>query len=241
MASALGLLSAGRDLRGVGMGLMPLAIAVARDLLPAERIRSGISSLSITISAATLWLIRNRAVLAANATGLLMGIRTYSVLSLVNLYTRVSATAGDGFHLSLTRHRAPANADVPGQHRGQRPCLAAGLPDRAQRALSLGTLVIRVDLIFLVLLGDHTGLCPGWRWQSLGEAPPPSPSLRPRLHPSSALPPQLCCPATTPWQDFGAGADGFTPGPGSGRTVGETRADGLRPARLPSGVGDIGP
>ncbi|MER5806153.1 MFS transporter [Streptomyces mirabilis] len=49
-APAFGLLLVGRALQGVGMGLMPLTIAVAREHLPAERMRSGISSLSITTS-----------------------------------------------------------------------------------------------------------------------------------------------------------------------------------------------
>ncbi|GHB73873.1 MFS transporter [Streptomyces viridiviolaceus] len=43
-------LLAGRTLQGMGMGLLPLAIAVAREHLPAERMRSGIASLSITTS-----------------------------------------------------------------------------------------------------------------------------------------------------------------------------------------------
>ncbi|WP_439678402.1 MFS transporter [Embleya sp. MST-111070] len=49
-APALPLLLAGRALQGMGMGLLPLAIAVARDHLPPPRMRSGIASLSITTS-----------------------------------------------------------------------------------------------------------------------------------------------------------------------------------------------
>ena len=40
----------GRVLQGVGMGLLPLAISVAREHLPADRMRSGIASLSVTTS-----------------------------------------------------------------------------------------------------------------------------------------------------------------------------------------------
>ncbi|MFA3878612.1 MFS transporter [Streptomyces sp. MMCC 100] len=49
-APGLALLLAGRVLQGVGMGLLPLAISVAREHLPADRMRSGIASLSITTS-----------------------------------------------------------------------------------------------------------------------------------------------------------------------------------------------
>ena len=41
-------LLAGRALQGVGLGLVPLAIAVARDALPADRARSAIALLSVT-------------------------------------------------------------------------------------------------------------------------------------------------------------------------------------------------
>ena len=43
-----GFLVAGRGLQGVGLGLVPLAIATARDALPAERSRSAVAMLSIT-------------------------------------------------------------------------------------------------------------------------------------------------------------------------------------------------
>ncbi|MFE0462760.1 MFS transporter [Kitasatospora sp. NPDC058965] len=43
-----GFLVAGRALQGVGLGLTPLAIAAARDSLPAERSRSAVALLSIT-------------------------------------------------------------------------------------------------------------------------------------------------------------------------------------------------
>ncbi|MFJ5938620.1 MFS transporter [Streptomyces sp. NPDC093071] len=49
-APGLPLLLAGRALQGMGMGLLPLTIAVARDHLPPKRMRSGIASLSITTS-----------------------------------------------------------------------------------------------------------------------------------------------------------------------------------------------
>ncbi|WP_258382711.1 MFS transporter [Streptomyces sp. NTH33] len=45
-----GWLIAGRALQGVGMGLVPLAIATARDALPAERARSSVAVLSLTTS-----------------------------------------------------------------------------------------------------------------------------------------------------------------------------------------------
>jgi predicted MFS family arabinose efflux permease len=44
-------LLAGRGLQGIGLGLMPLAMTVARDHLPAERSRSAVAVLSITASA----------------------------------------------------------------------------------------------------------------------------------------------------------------------------------------------
>ncbi|OAA27786.1 Major Facilitator Superfamily transporter [Frankia sp. EI5c] len=40
----------GRGLMGVGMGLMPLALAIARDLLPPARLAPGIAALSITVA-----------------------------------------------------------------------------------------------------------------------------------------------------------------------------------------------
>ena len=43
-----GWLVAGRALQGLGLGMTPLTIAVARDHLPAERARSAVSLLSIT-------------------------------------------------------------------------------------------------------------------------------------------------------------------------------------------------
>ena len=43
-----GFLVAGRGLQGVGLGLVPLAIATARDALPAERSRPAVAMLSIT-------------------------------------------------------------------------------------------------------------------------------------------------------------------------------------------------
>jgi predicted MFS family arabinose efflux permease len=44
-------LMAGRALQGLGLGLVPLAISVARDCLPAAKVRSGIAILSITTAA----------------------------------------------------------------------------------------------------------------------------------------------------------------------------------------------
>ncbi|WP_343244847.1 MFS transporter [Streptomyces sp. SID14478] len=44
-------LLAGRALQGVGMGLVPLAIATARDALPPERARSAVATLSLTTAA----------------------------------------------------------------------------------------------------------------------------------------------------------------------------------------------
>ncbi|AEM84054.1 MFS transporter [Streptomyces violaceusniger] len=263
IAPAFGLLLAGRALQGLGMGLMPLAIAVARDHLPAERMRSGISSLSITTSVgaglgypvtgviaqhldyragfwfaallsavallvvtwvvpvgssvprrpldvtgavllcsglamvllalsqgvawgltsdATLgclgagvvvlaaWivqalrtrhplvdirLIRNRAVLAANTTALLMGIGMYGVLSLINLYTQVPAGAGYGFHLSLTATGLVLMPMSLGSITANR--LASALVSRIglYRVLPLGALVVCVDLVSLALWRDH--------------------------------------------------------------------------------------
>ena len=46
-----GWLLVGRGMQGVGLGLMPLAMTVARDQLPAERSRSTVAILSITASA----------------------------------------------------------------------------------------------------------------------------------------------------------------------------------------------
>lgn len=43
----------GRALQGVGMGLVPLAIATARDSVPPERARSALSTLSLTTAAST--------------------------------------------------------------------------------------------------------------------------------------------------------------------------------------------
>ncbi len=51
MPLSFGALLAGRGLQGVGLGLMPLAMTVARDHLPAERSRRTVAVLSITASA----------------------------------------------------------------------------------------------------------------------------------------------------------------------------------------------
>jgi MFS family permease len=252
VAPTFPLLLAGRALQGLGMGLMPLAIAVARDHLPAERMRSGIASLSITTSvgldyqagfwfaallsavalavvtgvvpvgssvprrpldvtgaallctglaavllalsqgvawgltsAATLgclgagtvslaaWivqalrarhplvdirLIRNRAVLAANVTALLMGIGMYAVLSLVNLYTQVPAAAGYGFHFSLTATGLVLMPMSLGSITANR--FASTMVSRIglNRVLPLGALVTGVDLVMLALWRDHVGI-----------------------------------------------------------------------------------
>jgi MFS family permease len=50
LAPSFALVIAGRALQGVGMGIMPLTIAVARDHLPAEKARTGIATLSVTTS-----------------------------------------------------------------------------------------------------------------------------------------------------------------------------------------------
>jgi MFS family permease len=51
VAGSLALLVAGRALQGVGMGLLPLTMAVARDHLPAEKRGSTIGLLSVTAAA----------------------------------------------------------------------------------------------------------------------------------------------------------------------------------------------
>ncbi|MFG2138533.1 MFS transporter [Streptomyces sp. NPDC048650] len=263
LAPNLALLLVGRILQGAGMGLLPLTIAVAREHLPAERMRSGIAALSITtsvgagigypltgviaqhldyragfwfaallgagalfvvksvvpvgsstprrpldvtgavllcsgltllllavsqgvtwglMSGATLgclgagavvlvlWimqalrtpnplvdirLMRNRAVLAANATALLAGIGMYGVLSLVNLYTQVPARAGYGFHLSLTAAGLVLLPMSLGSLMANR--LASALVSRfgLHQILPLGSLVITLDLVMLSLWRDH--------------------------------------------------------------------------------------
>lgn len=50
VAPGFGLLVTGRALQGVGMGIMPLTIAVARDHLEPAKVRSGIAVLSVTTS-----------------------------------------------------------------------------------------------------------------------------------------------------------------------------------------------
>ncbi|SCD80524.1 Predicted arabinose efflux permease, MFS family [Streptomyces sp. BpilaLS-43] len=266
LAPTFGLLLAGRALQGLGMGLMPLTITVARDHLPARRMRTGIASLSITTSvgaglgypvtgliaqhlnyragfwfaallsavalivvtrvipvsssapqrpldvtgaallcsglaaillalsqgvawglasAATLsslclgvlfltaWitqalrtshplvdirLIRNRAVLAANTTALLVGIGMYAVLSLVNLYTQVPAAAGYGFHLSLPTAGLVLMPMSLGSITANR--LASALVPRIglYRVLPLGALVVCLDLVLLALWRDHVAV-----------------------------------------------------------------------------------
>lgn len=266
LAPAFGLLLAGRALQGLGMGLMPLTIAVARDHLPAQRMRSGIASLSITTSvgaglgypltgfiaqhldyragfwfaallsavalivvtrvipagssvpqrpldvtgavllcsglaaillalsqgvawgltsAATLsclgigvlilavWvvqalrarhplvdirLIRNRAVLAANSTALLVGIGMYAVLSLVNLYTQIPASAGYGFHLSLTATGLVLMPMSLGSITANRAASALVSRIGLYRVLPLGALVVCVDLVLLALWREHVAI-----------------------------------------------------------------------------------
>ncbi|WP_446045654.1 MFS transporter [Streptomyces olivaceus] len=266
VAPVFGLLLAGRALQGLGMGLMPLAIAVARDHLPADRMRTGIASLSITTSvgaglgypitgiiaqhldyragfwfaaclsalaltvvtwiipvgssaphrpldvtgavllcsglaflllalsqgvawgltsAATLaclgmgiavlvmWvvqalrarhplvdirLVRNRAVLAANTTALLMGIGMYGVLSLINLYTQVPARAGYGFHLSLTATGLVLMPMSLGSVTANRLASALVLRIGLYRVLPLGALVVCIDLLLLTLWRDHVSI-----------------------------------------------------------------------------------
>ncbi|WP_435225744.1 MFS transporter [Streptomyces sp. Tue6028] len=265
-APAFGLLLAGRALQGLGMGLMPLAITVAREYLPAERMRSGVSALSITtsvgaglgypvtgviaqhldyragfwfaalLSAAacavvtlmvpvgssvprrpldvlgavllcsglaavllalsqgvawgltssatlgclgvgvvvlTLWvvqalhsphplvdirLIRNRAVLAANTTALLMGIGMYGVLSLINLYTQVPTGAGYGFHLSLASAGLVLMPLSLGSITANRAASALVSRIGLYRVLPLGALVVCVDLVLLALWRDHASI-----------------------------------------------------------------------------------
>ncbi|MFC9455473.1 MFS transporter [Streptomyces sp. NPDC056983] len=266
LAPTFGLLLAGRALQGLGMGLMALTIAVARDHLPAPRIRSGIASLSITTSvgagigypvtgliaqhldyregfwfaallsavalivvtrvvpagasppqhplditgaallcsalaaillalsqgeawglssvatlsclgAGTLllagWilqalrtrhplvdirLLRNRAVLAANTTALLMGIGMYAVLSLINLYTQAPAAAGYGFHLSLTATGLVLMPMSLGSLTANR--VASALVSRMglYRVLPLGTLLVTVDLLLLAVWREHVAV-----------------------------------------------------------------------------------
>ncbi|MFB7992305.1 MFS transporter [Streptomyces sp. NPDC056002] len=266
LAPAFGLLLAGRALQGLGMGLMPLTIAVARDHLPAPRMRSGIASLSITtsvgaglgypvtgliaqhldyragfwfaavLSAAALivvtrvipagssaaqrpldvtgavllcsglaaillalsqgeawgpasattlsclgagvlllavWiaqalrsrhplvdvrLIRNRAVLAANATALLVGIGMYAVLSLVNLYTQVPVAAGYGFHLSLSAAGLVLMPMSLGSLTANRAASALVSRIGLYRVLPLGALVVCVDLVLLALWREHVAV-----------------------------------------------------------------------------------
>ncbi|WP_327672757.1 MULTISPECIES: MFS transporter [unclassified Streptomyces] len=263
LAPSFGLLLAGRALQGLGMGLMPLTIAVARDHLPESRMRPGIAALSITTSvgaglgypvtgliaqhldyragfwfaallsaaalivvtrvtpmgssvpqrplditgavllcsglaaillalsqgeawgvtsAATLgclgagvlvialWivqalrarhplvdirLLRNRAVLAANTTALLMGIGMYGVLSLVNLFTQVPAEAGYGFHLSLTATGLVLMPMSLGSITANRAASALVSRIGLYRVLPLGALVVCVDLLLLALWREH--------------------------------------------------------------------------------------
>lgn len=263
IAPTFGLLLAGRALQGLGMGLLPLAIAVARDHLPAKRMRSGVSALSVTTSVgaglgypvtgviaqhldyrAGFWfaallsavalvivtyvvpagssvprrpldaagavllcsglalvllalsqgvawgltsattigcfgagaavlaawiahalrtrhplvdirLIRNRAVLAANTTALLMGIGMYGVLSLVNLYTQVPAAAGYGFHLSLTATGLVLMPISLGSITANRLVSALASRTGLYRVLPLGALLVCVDLVLLALWRDH--------------------------------------------------------------------------------------
>ncbi|MCK9925911.1 MFS transporter [Frankia sp. Mgl5] len=49
-ANGFAQLLVGRGLMGVGMGLMPLALAVARDLLPPHKLAPGVAALSITVA-----------------------------------------------------------------------------------------------------------------------------------------------------------------------------------------------
>lgn len=51
LAGTLGTLVAGRALQGLGLGLLPLAMATARDGLPAERVGSAIALLSVSAAA----------------------------------------------------------------------------------------------------------------------------------------------------------------------------------------------
>ncbi len=51
LSSSLGLLVAGRALQGVGLGLVPLTMAAARDNLPRERVHSTIALLSVCVAA----------------------------------------------------------------------------------------------------------------------------------------------------------------------------------------------
>ncbi|MGI8484038.1 MAG: MFS transporter [Thermomicrobiales bacterium] len=51
VSPSFALLIVGRALQGFGLGLVPLAISVARDCLPADKVRPGIAILSITTAA----------------------------------------------------------------------------------------------------------------------------------------------------------------------------------------------
>jgi len=53
LAPHFALLMVGRAMQGFGLGLVPLAISVARDCLPVDKVRSGIAILSVSTAAGT--------------------------------------------------------------------------------------------------------------------------------------------------------------------------------------------
>ncbi|MFE9067925.1 MFS transporter [Streptomyces violaceusniger] len=103
-------------------------------------------------------LIRNRAVLAANTTALLMGIGMYGVLSLVNLYTQVPAAAGYGFHLSLTAAGLVLMPISLGSLTANRVAWALVARVGLYRVLPLGALVVCVDLVLLAFCRDDVAV-----------------------------------------------------------------------------------
>lgn len=105
-------------------------------------------------------LVRNRAVLAANATALLTGIGMFGVLSLVNLYTQVPSGSGYGFDLSLTATGLVLLPISLGSLTANRAASALVSRFGPYKVLPVGSLVVTADLLMLALWRDHVAISP---------------------------------------------------------------------------------
>ena len=154
----LGWLIAGRALQGFGLGLTPVAIAVARSALVGERSRSTVAALSVTV-AAGLGLGYPTAGLIAEVGGVHAAFWTGAAISLLALLAAAAVLPG-----------APgAPARRLGRRRGRAARGGAGRPAaRPRRGRDLG----RGSPLIWVLAGGAVLVLVGWLvWESRTPSP----------------------------------------------------------------------
>jgi MFS family permease len=157
-SSNFGLLLVGRGLQGLGMGVTPLAIAVARAELPEDRIRPGVGLLSIT-----------------NAVGIGLG---YPVTGLVATWLGIHGTFW--FAAAVSAVALAAGAAILPAATG-RPRQRVDITGAAMLAASLGMILIAISEgpVWGWASGAVLGLLSGgvivaalWAWHELRAAQP---------------------------------------------------------------------